>query len=277
MDNIISIENLKKYASQTRRNIIEIAYNAVAPTHIGPALSSADIVTALYYHIMTVDSRNPYWEDRDRFILSKGHACPVIYAVLAQKGYFPKSLLRTVRQINSPLEGHPVMYKTPGVDLTSGSLGNGLSAGLGMAYYLKNQKKDCNVFVLLGDGECQEGNVWEAAISTPALGVDNLVAIIDNNHFQSTGATDGIVPIEPLADKWKAMNWNTLEIDGHNMNEIIDGLETAIKLNGKPTVIIANTIKGKGISFMENDNSWHQQKLNKEQYNKAILECEDYV
>ena len=268
-----TIEMLRKMAAKTRLNIIKVAYNAVGPTHLGPALSSADIVTALYFYIMKVDPQNSQWEDRDRFIISKGHACPVIYSVLAEKGFFPEEWLKTVRRIDSNLEGHPVMGKTPGIDMTSGSLGNGLSAGVGMAYYLKNMKKNSKVFVLLGDGECQEGNIWEAAISAPALMIDNLIAIVDNNHFQSTDATDKVIPMEPLLDKWKAMNWNTIEINGHNMSEIVNALEKAIQSNGSPTVIIADTVKGKGVSFMENNNTWHQNSLSEAQYNKAILEC----
>jgi transketolase len=272
-----TIDFLKQKAKETRRNIIEIAYKAEGPSHPGPALSSADILAALYFRIMKTDPKNPRWEDRDRFILSKGHACPVIYSVLALKGFFPQEWLYSVRRINSKLQGHPDMNKTPGIDMTSGSLGNGLSAGLGMAYYLKNKKKKSNVFVILGDGEFQEGSNLEAALTAPAMGVDNLIAIVDYNHFQSCGATDEIVPVDPLADKWKAFNWNVIEINGHNMEEIVSSLERAVQFRGRPTVIIAHTIKGKGISFMEHDNSWHQKKLTEEQYQQAIKECEEGI
>ena len=272
-----TIEFLKQKAKETRRNIIEIAYKAEGPSHPGPALSSADILVALYFRIMKTDPKNPRWEDRDRFILSKGHACPVIYSVLALKGFFPQEWLYSVRRINSKLQGHPDMNKTPGIDMTSGSLGNGLSVGLGMAYYLNNKKKKSNVFVILGDGEFQEGSNLEATLTAPAMGVDNLIAIVDYNHFQSCAATDDIVPLEPFADKWKAFNWNVIEINGHNMEEIVSSLERAVQFRGRPTVIIAHTIKGKGISFMEHDNSWHQKKLTEEQYQQAIKECEEGI
>lgn len=277
MDKTIDTQMLKRKAAETRKNIIKIAYNAIGPTHPGPALSCADIITALYYYSMNINPLSPHWEDRDRFILSKGHACPAIYSVLAQLGFFPEKWLKSVRGINSNLQGHPDMNKTPGIDMTTGSLGNGLSIGLGMAYYLSNRKKDSKVYVLIGDGECQEGAIWEAAMSASALDLDNLICIIDNNHFQSCGETEKIVSMDPIADKWKAMKWNTIEIDGHNMNDIIKALESAGGTIGKPTVIIAETIKGKGISFMENNNAWHQKSLSEDQYIKAILECEVHI
>lgn len=268
---------LKEKAKETRMNIIEIAYKANGPSHPGPALSVADIVTALYYHVMRVDPNNPLWDQRDRLILSKGHSCPVIYAALAQRGFFPMEWLKDVRRVGANLQGHPDMKKTPGVDMTTGSLGVGLSAGLGMAYYLKDQKKDANVFVILGDGECQEGSVWEAALSAPALKLDNLIAIVDYNHFQSTGSTEDIVPMEPMADKWRAFNWNVIEINGHNMEEIVSALERGIAFRGKPTAIIAHTIKGKGVSFMEHNNDWHQKTPTQDQYDQARREINGEV
>ena len=240
--------------------------------HLGPSLSSVEIMTALYFGIMDVDIYNPLWENRDRFILSKGHATPVLYATLAEKGFFDKELLNRVRYLNSPLEGHPVMNLVPGIDLSSGSLGNGLSAGMGMAYYLKNQGLNGQVFVLLGDGECQEGNVWEAALVAPAFKLDNLIAIVDNNRLQSTGKTDDIVSLMPFRDKWESMNWNVYEIDGNDMQQVVETLEKASEYREKPSVIIANTIKGKGISFMENDNKWHQNIISEEQYMTALGE-----
>jgi len=274
---MIDISYLKEKAKETRLNILEIAFRAQGPSHPGPAFSCADIVTALYYRIMNIDPGNPAWVDRDRLILSKGHACPVIYAALAQRGYFPMEWLEDVRRVGSNLQGHPDMTKTPGVDMTSGSLGNGLSAGLGMAYYLKDQKKRSQVFVILGDGELQEGNVWEAAITAPALKLDNLVAIVDYNHFQSTGATDDIAPIEPIVDKWRAFNWNVIEINGHNMDEVVSALERSVAFQGRPTAIIAHTVKGKGVSFMEHNNDWHQKIPTEAEYTQAREEIMEGV
>ena len=269
------IIELEKMALQIRKDIIEIAHNAAGAVHLGPSLSSVEIMTALYFDIMHVDVNNSSLEDRDRFILSKGHATPVLYATLAEKGFFDKELLNRVRYLGSPLEGHPVMNLVPGIDLSSGSLGNGLSAGMGMAYYLKNEQTNGRVYVLLGDGECQEGNVWEAALVAPAFGLDNLIAIVDNNKLQSTGRTDEIVSLMPFKQKWESMNWNVCEIDGNDMSQVVEALRNAKENKGKPIVIIANTIKGKGISFMENDNKWHQNNITEEQYITAMRELDN--
>lgn len=266
------IVELEKMALEIRKDIVEIAHDAAGAVHLGASLSSVEIMTALYFSIMDLNINNPKWENRDRFILSKGHATPVLYATLAEKGFFDKELLSKVRYLNSPLEGHPVMNLVPGVDLSSGSLGNGLSAGMGMAYYLKNQGLNRRVFVLLGDGECQEGNVWEAALVAPSFKLNNLIAIIDNNKLQSTGKTDDIVSLIPFKDKWESMNWNVYEINGNNMLQVVETLEKASVNKEKPTVIIANTIKGKGISFMEHNNKWHQNILSEEQYLTAMGE-----
>lgn len=265
-------KNLKIMANQIRQDIIDIAYKAQGPSHPGPALSCTDIVTALYFKIMKVDPNNPKWEDRDRLVLSKGHACPVLYSSLARKGFFPVEDLSTVRRINSKLQGHPDMKKTPGVDMTSGSLGNGLSAAMGMALYSKTMKKGFKAFAILGDGEIQEGPVWEAALSAARFKLDNLIAIVDYNHFQSCGSVEDILPMAPLADKWKSFGWNTISINGHDMDEIVNKLEVATNFAGAPTVIIANTVKGKGVSFMEHDNSWHQKVPTTDQYEQAMLE-----
>ena len=241
-----TIRELKLMANTIRRDIIEIAYKAQGPSHPAPALSCTDIVTALYFNIMNVDPENPQWEDRDRFILSKGHACPVIYSALAEKGFFPKEWLTTIRRINSHLQGHPDMKKTPGIDMTSGSLGNGLSAALGMAIYLKHERKNSQVYCILGDGEIQEGLVWEAILAAPAMGIDNLTAIVDCNR-----------------------------INGHNTEEIVSALERARNFRGMPTCIMADTVKGKGVSYMEFDNAWHQKIPTEAQYNQAIMELEE--
>ena len=270
-----TIRELKLMANTIRRDIIEIAFKAQGPSHPAPALSCTDLVTALYFNIMKVDPENPQWEDRDRLILSKGHACPVIYSALAEKGYFPKEWLTTIRRINSHLQGHPDMKKTPGIDMTSGSLGNGLSAALGMAIYLKHEKKNSQVYCILGEGEIQEGLVWEAILAAPAMGVDNLTAIVDCNHLQSCGAVTDIQHIPGMAKAWEAMGWNVIRINGHNMEEIVSALERARSFRGMPTCIMADTVKGKGVSYMEFDNAWHQKIPTEAQYNQAIKELEE--
>ncbi|WP_342048359.1 transketolase [Bacillus sp. OTU530] len=271
----MGIKELKITANQIRQDIVDIAYKAQGPSHPGPALSCCDIVTALYFKIMRVDVNNPKWEDRDRLVFSKGHACPVLYSALARKGFFPVEELTTVRRINSRLQGHPDMKKTPGVDMTAGSLGNGLSAAMGMALYAKTLGKDFKTFAILGDGEIQEGTIWEAVLSAPRFKLDNLIAIVDYNHFQSTGSVEAILPMDPLADKWKSFGWNVITIDGHDMEEVVRELEVATNHKGSPTVLIANTVKGKGVSFMENDNAWHQKKPSKEEYEQAMLELKE--
>ena len=270
-----SIPELKRMANTIRRDIIDIAFKAQGPSHPGPALSSADIVTALYFNIMRVDPQNPQWEDRDRFVISKGHACPVVYSALAEKGFFPKEWLYTIRRVDSHLQGHPDMKKTPGIDMTSGSLGNGLSAALGMAIFLKHAKKDSQVYCLLGDGEIQEGLVWEAVLAAPAMGVDNLTAIVDCNHLQSCGAVTDIQHVPGMAKAWEAIGWNVIRINGHNMEEIVSALERARDFRGMPTCIMADTVKGKGVSYMEFDNAWHQKIPSEAQYYQAVQELEE--
>ena len=270
-----SIRELNLMANTIRRDIVDIAFLAQGPSHPAPALSCTDIVAALYFHVMKVDPQNPRWEDRDRFVLSKGHAAPVIYSALAEKGFFPKEWLTTVRRVGSHLQGHPDMKKTPGIDMTSGSLGNGLSAALGMAIYLKHDKKNSQVYCILGDGEIQEGLVWEAILAAPAMGVDNLTAIVDCNHLQSCGSVTEIQHIPCMAKAWEALGWNVLRINGHNMEEIVSALERARDYRGAPTCIMADTVKGKGVSFMEFDNAWHQKVPTEAQYKQAVKELEE--
>jgi transketolase len=267
---------LSEKAREIRKDIIEIAYKAQGPSHPGPALSCADIVAALYFKIMKIDPTNPRWEERDRLILSKGHACPVLYAALAERGYFDKSLLYSVRRIDSKLQGHPDMNKTPGIDMTSGSLGHGLAIGLGMALALKLRQIHSKVFVILGDGELQEGLVWEAAMAAPRQGIDNLIAVIDYNHLQSGGSTDAILSLEPLRDKWESFGWKVFEMNGHNMEDIVNKLRMAVSFQGRPTALIAHTIKGKGVSFMEDDNSWHQKIPTQAEYEQALQEFNNH-
>ncbi|MCG8501230.1 MAG: transketolase [Firmicutes bacterium] len=241
--------------------------------HPGGSLSAADIVTALYFHVMQIDPQNPNWEARDRFILSKGHACPVWYAALAEKGYFDMVHLNTLRKFHSILQGHPDMQKTTGIDMTSGSLGNGLSVGIGMALAAKRNRLNYCVYVLLGDGEIQEGIVWEAAMSAAHYRLDNLIAIVDYNGLQVDGWTKEVMDIHPVVEKWEAFGWNTIEIDGHNMIEILDAFQKAHKIKG-PVVIVAHTVKGKGVSFMENVAVWHGLAPNDDQVKQALAELE---
>jgi len=267
----MSIEELKVMATTIRCDIIEMIAASNAG-HPGGSLSAADIVTALYFRVMRIDPKKPDWPDRDRFILSKGHACPVWYAALAEHGYYDKAHLSTLRQLNSILQGHPDMKKTPGIDMTAGSLGHGLSAGLGMALSGKMRKKDYHVWIIIGDGESQEGSIWEAAMSGAKWKLDNLTAILDHNNLQNDDCVDTEMPIEPVADKWRAFGWHVIEIDGHNMKEIVEALEGAKNFKGMPTIIIAHTIKGKGVSFMENVVDWHGKAPCKEEAIQALEE-----
>ena len=265
------IENLEKKANIIRRYIIEMISNAEGG-HIGGALSIADIMAVLYFHILKVDPENPEWEDRDRVVLSKGHASAAWYAALAERGYFPKEELLTFDHINSRLQGHPDMNKTPGVDMSSGSLGQGISVALGMALAVRYLKKIYWTFVILGDGETQEGQVWEAAMVAANYNTDNLIAILDYNKLQLYGETNAIMNIEPVIEKWRVFDWNTIEINGHRINEILQALEEAVKFDGKPTIVVGHTIKGKGVSFMENKVEWHSLAPTKEQTNQALKE-----
>jgi Transketolase, thiamine diphosphate binding domain. len=270
----LDTKELQKIANQIRIDIIEMTYEAQSG-HPGGSLSAADILTVLYFHEMRVDPNNPRWEDRDRLVMSKGHATPVWYAALAEKGFIPREEIKTFRKINSRLQGHPNMNDTPGVDMTTGSLGQGLSAANGMAIAGKLDNKDYRVYVILGDGECQEGQIWEAAMTAAHYKLDNLTAILDHNGLQIDGPNKDIMNIEPIEDKWKAFGWHTIRIDGHNIGQIINAIEEAKTTKGKPTIIIADTIKGKGVSFMENQVGWHGTAPNKEQMEKAITELKE--
>lgn len=267
----MSVRELERMAVTIRCDIIEMIATAQAG-HPGGSLSAADIVTALYFQVMRLDPQNPEWPDRDRFILSKGHACPVWYAALAERGYFDRAHLGTLRRLDSILQGHPDMRKTPGIDMTTGSLGQGLSAGLGMALSGKLRQKDYHVWVIIGDGETQEGSVWEAAMAAARWKTDNLTAILDRNHLQNDGCVDEQMPIEPLADKWRAFGWHVIEIDGHDMGQIVEALDTAKTIKGQPTILIAHTVKGKGVSFMENIVDWHGKAPCEEEAACALVE-----
>lgn len=266
------IKELEKRAKKIRRLIIQMLAKA-GSGHPGGSLSAADLITALYFQVARIDPNNPGWPERDRFHMSKGHCCPLWYAALAESGYFPIETLWTLRQLGSILQGHPDR-RTPGVDVASGSLGQGLSVALGMSLAGKIDKKDYRVYVLLGDGEIQEGNIWEAAMAASHYKCDNLCAILDYNGFQIDGRIKDIMDLEPLVDKWQAFGWHTIEIDGHNMRQILEACDEAKTIKNKPTIIIAHTIKGKGVSFMENVVDFHGRAPTKEEAEKALRELE---
>jgi transketolase len=266
----INIKELEEKAKQVRRLIIRMLAKA-GSGHPGGSLSATDLVTALYFAVLRYDPKNPAWSGRDRFHMSKGHCAPLWYAVLSLAGYFPEEKLWTLRQFGSILQGHPDR-RAPGVEVASGSLGQGLSIALGMSLALKLDKSDSRVFVLLGDGEIQEGNIWEAAMASGHFKADNLCAILDYNGFQIDGKTCHVMELEPMVEKWRAFGWNTVEIDGHNMQQILSAYEEARSYKDKPTIIIAHTIKGKGVSFMEHVCDFHGRAPTKEEEVQALKE-----
>lgn len=267
----VDYEKLKQVATEIRKDIVR-SVHAAGSGHPGGSLSAADILATLYFHKMKVDPQNPKWEERDRFVLSKGHGAPVLYATLAEKGFFPKDELLKLRHVDAMLQGHPDMKGTPGVEMSTGSLGQGFSTSIGMALASKLDQKDSRVYVLLGDGEVQEGIVWEAAMAAAHYQLDNLTAIMDFNGLQIDGCTDEVMCINPIADKWQSFRWHVIVIDGHNYEEIVNALDEAEGTKGKPTMIIAKTIKGKGVSFMENQVGWHGNAPKKEEAEKALEE-----
>ena len=269
-----SIEDLRKKSKEIRRDIIEEVYNA-SSGHPGGSLSVTDILTVLYFNQMNINPDKPNDENRDRLILSKGHCCPALYATLANRGYFDKELLKSFRKIDGLLQGHPDMKKIPGVDMSSGSLGQGLSAANGMALASKLDKKGFRVYCIVGDGEIEEGQIWEAAMTSSHYKLDNLCVIVDNNNLQIDGKVKDVMNVYPIDEKFKSFGFETINIDGNNIEEIIEALQKAKITKGKPTAIIAKTIKGKGVSFMEDNASWHGKAPSEEEYNKAILELGD--
>ena len=268
------ISDLEKQANETRKLVLKMIYKAQSG-HPGGSFSAADIVTTLYFQLMNIDPKNPSWIDRDRFILSKGHACPVLYATLALRGYFPEEYTDTLRCLGSKCQGHPDMTKLEGLDASTGALGEGLSIGVGMAMIGKLDKKKDNIFVMIGDGESQEGQIWEAAMSAAKYRLDNLIVFTDYNKIQVDGFVKEVMPIEPLKDKWISFGWEVQEIDGHDIKQIIASVDKAKEQKGKPNMIIANTIKGKGVSFMENTPKWHSGTLTEKEYLIAMKELEE--
>jgi transketolase len=268
-----STADLQTIARRLRRNVVSMIA-ASGSGHPGGSLSAADIITTLYFRVMHHDPKNPAWPDRDRFVLSKGHAAPILYAALSECGYIPQSELMTLRKLGSRLQGHPDRNLTPGVDMSTGSLGQGLSVGLGMALAGKLDSRNYRVYVLLGDGECQEGQVWEAAMAGAHFKADNLVAIIDHNQLQLDDRCCNVMNLEPLPDKFRAFGWNVIEANGHDIDQLLAAFGRAKAATSMPTAIVAHTVKGKGVSFMENNVDWHGKAPNPEETKIALKELE---
>ena len=268
---ITDINELENMAKEVRKGIIEAVYSNKSG-HPGGSLSIADIMTVLYFNQLNIDEKNPKWKDRDRLVLSKGHCSPALYSCLAHRGFFDVEKLKTFRNIESNLQGHPDMNKVPGVDMTSGSLGQGLSSANGMAIAGKMDNKDYRVYCILGDGEIEEGQIWEAAMTSAKYKLDNLCVIIDNNNLQIDGTIEEVMSSYPIDEKFKSFGFQVINIDGHNIKEIIDAFDAAKNVKGKPTCIIAKTIKGKGVSFMEDKVQWHGKAPSEEEYKIAMEE-----
>lgn len=266
-----TINNLENIAWELRERALEMLYHA-GSGHPGGSLSEAEIVSVLYFHVLNIRPDEPRWDERDRFVLSKGHGCPMVYAALAKRGFFPESELASLRQFGGILPGHPDMNKTPGIDMSTGSLGQGFSASVGMALGLRLQQKDAYVYVLLGCGELQEGQVWEAAMAAAHYRLEKLIAIVDYNKLQIDGGNDEVMTLEPVAEKWQAFGWHVQQVDGHDILALLESINTAKQTAGQPSVIIADTIKGKGVSFMENEVGWHGKAPSKEEYLRAVTE-----
>ena len=273
------ISRLKSIAKQLRCEAIKMVGRA-GTGHIGGSLSCCEILTALYFSVLEIDPSNPQWPDRDRFILCKGHATPMMYAVLAECGYFPKKWLETFDVPLSNLAKHVDMHLTPGVEMSTGALGQGLSVAVGMALAAKLSKQEYRIYALLSDGENESGQTWEAAMSASKFGLDNLIAAVDRNKLQVDGATDTcerIMPLEPLADKWKSFGWEVIEVDGHDFGQLLAAYHKAKTTNGKPVVIIAATIKGKGVDFMENNVAWHHKAITQDEVKIALQQIEQEI
>jgi len=271
------INKLKILAANIRKNVVRMVGHEGHTGHVGGSCSSADIVAALYGYKMKHDPNNPDLEGRDKFIYSKGHAAIAQYAVLAELGYFPKEDLKYTKTLGCHLQGHPDRIKTPGIEVGTGSLGQGLSIAFGLALAMKLNNQDSKVYCVIGDGELAEGQIWEAAMASANYNVDNLIGIVDKNKLQATGPVAERMASDPIDEKWKAFGWNVVEIDGHNMEEIVDTLDKVDNVKGQPTVIIANTVKGKGISCAENVVAFHNGSFTKDQYDQAINELDELI
>lgn len=267
----MNCELLAQKAADIRVDIIKEVHSA-ASGHPGGSLSAADIVTVLYFHEMNIDPADPKKPDRDKFVLSKGHAAPVLYAALAERGFFPKEELTTLRKLGSRLQGHPSMKMLPGIEMSTGSLGQGTSVAVGMALANKLDKKDGRVYTLLGDGELQEGIVWEAAMAAAHYGLDNLCAVVDWNGLQIDGKNEDVMNVKPIDEKFRAFGWNVIEIDGHDLEQIGDAFDRARACKGRPTMILARTHKGHGVSFMEDNAGWHGKAPGDDQAKQAVEE-----
>lgn len=262
---------LEKKCQSFRRELIKLLYS-IQTGHPGGSLSAVEIVTLLYQDKLNIDPNNPKMENRDRFVLSKGHAAPILYLNLAESGFFPKEDLKTLRQIGSHLQGHPCAHKTPGVELSTGPLGLGLGSAIGMALSDKQKGNTATTYVLLGDGEIQEGAIWESAMSASKFGVDNLVAILDNNGVQLDGTTQEIMPLGDICAKFEAFGWHVITCNGHSIMELSNSIDTAKSIKNKPVIILAKTVKGNGVTFMEGKNIWHGRPIGKDDYEKAMAE-----
>ncbi|OLO27883.1 transketolase [Alkalihalophilus pseudofirmus] len=272
--NNTSIQELKEKAIELRKTAVTMIHKAQSG-HPGGSLSAADLMAALYFKEMNVDPQNPNWEDRDRFVLSKGHVAPIQYSALALRGFVPYDTIYTLREYGSPFQGHPDMKKCPGIDISTGSLGQGLSCAVGMAIAGQRDVKDYRVFALLGDGECQEGQIWEAAQTAVKYELDNLIVFVDYNKLQIDGTTDEIMPLQDIEKKFEVFGFETRRIDGHSMEEIVETIdEVKVLKNGKPKCVVLNTIKGKGVSYMEDVADWHGVAPNDEEFKQAIAEIE---
>lgn len=265
------IEDLTEKTRELRVEVVKMVHRA-SSGHPGGSLSAAEIVAALYFHQLRLDPAHPDWPERDRFILSKGHAAPLLYAALAHRGFFPREELTTLRQLDSRLQGHPDRMRTPGVEMTAGALGHGLPIGVGLAMAARLNDAPYRTYVLLGDGEIQAGVIWEGAMAAAKFRLDQSTAILDYNDVQLDGPVHEIMPLEPVADKWRAFNWHVIRIDGHNIGQVLDGLDEAENVHGRPTIIIAHTTKGKGVSYMENRSAWHGRAPSDEEFRIALAE-----
>jgi transketolase len=267
MEELLTVGEIQEVADRLRRRTLDMVWHAQAG-HPGGSFSLAEILACMFFRVLRIDPSRPDWPDRDRFILSKGHAAPIYYVTLAERGFFPLETLQSYDELNSILQGHPDMH-TPGVDMSSGSLGQGLSPGIGMALGARLRRMDFRVFVLLGDGEIQEGQVWEAAMAASAYRLDNLTAIVDWNKIQLSDFIDNAMAVDPLGEKWRAFGWQVAECDGHDVQAILNALEGLQQVRDRPGVLLAHTVKGKGVSFMENQPAWHAKAPNEQEYLQA--------